>query len=613
MKKPRYCFSVGAFCVRIALDMVRRLWVLVIFTLSGVQSYSQTELHEVVTVSADQAPVEFENLTRTVTVLERAQIEKIPASSVNDLLRYVASVEVKSRSPFGTQSDISIRGAGFGRVLIMVNGVRMNDSQTGHHNSDLPVSVADIERIEVLHGTSSSVHGADAFGGTINIITRGGDHSSSVSLSAGQHGLVEGSAAVNLKARAIRQSFSFWGNRSSGFMFDRDFRTMGVSSRTFFTEQTSFSFSHVDRAFGANQFYGPSPSKEWTNSTLASLKHDTRASGDLDLSFQSFYRTHGDRFLWDIRRPGIFENRHRTHAVGTRVSAGRTIRDGMNLVFGTDLGGDWIRSGNIGNHHYFRSALFAQMHYVTADNTSLAAGLRWDHTNAFGGALNPSVSGGWWIHPALKLRASAGHAFRIPTFTEQYYTDPNHQAGPALDPEKAWETEAGIDWFPTQAWLFRGNLFYRWEDDVIDWVRNSAQDKWQSMNIRDVEARGIEVSLEKPLGTGSLVQIQYSYLNLVADDFTLLSKYVFDFPRHSITGFTGFALPLDFSFSQRVDYKKREDGRSYWLLDARLTKKFPEFSFFGEVTNLLNTSYQELSGVDMPGRWFRGGLTFEIF
>ncbi len=577
------------------------------------QGYAQSDLNESVVVSADQTPVDFEILSRTVTILNRDQIDRIPAASVNDLLRYIASVEVKSRSPFGVQSDISIRGAGFGRILVLVNGVRMNDSQTGHHNFDLPIAVSDIERIEVLHGPSSSVHGADAVGGTINIITRNGENSSRVSLSAGQHGLLDGSVTLGLKGEDTSQSLSLWGTRSSGFMFDRDLRTIGISSQTSFKEDTTLNFSHVDKAFGANQFYGPSPSREWTNSTLVSLRHKTDNSGPMNLSFQTFYRTHGDRFLWDIRRPGFFENSHRTHAVGGKIAATRTFSEDMNLILGSELGGDWIRSGSLGNHQFFRSGLFAQMQYLPSKNSSLTAGLRWDHIPSSGNSLSPAISAGVWVHQVLRFRVSAGHAFRIPTFTELYYADPNHQAGGSLQPERSWETEAGIDWFPTASWLLRGNVFYRWEDDVIDWTRSSAEEKWQSVNIRKLEARGGEISLERPIGAGTLVQVQYSYLNLVADEFNWLSKYVFDYPRHSLTGVSSFALPLDLSFSQRVDYKKRNDGRDYWIVDARMVRNFNKTSVFAEVTNLLNTGYQELLGIEMPGRWFRVGFIWNGF
>ncbi|MCK5793791.1 MAG: TonB-dependent receptor, partial [Anaerolineales bacterium] len=85
------------------------------------------------------------------------------------------------------------------------------------------------------------------------------------------------------------------------------------------------------------------------------------------------------------------------------------------------------------------------------------------------------------------------------------------------------------------------------------------------------------------------------------------------YPRHSLTGFSSFSLPLGLSYSQRIDYKKRHDGRDYWLVDARLMRNFDETTVFVEVTNLLNTDYQELLGVDMPGRWFRAGFNWKFF
>ena len=92
--------------------------------------------------------------------------------SVADALRLVSSVDVQSRGERGVQTDFTVRGAGFGEALVLVNGVRLNDPQSGHHNSDIPVPLESIERIEVLLGPGSSLFGADAFGGAINIFTR---------------------------------------------------------------------------------------------------------------------------------------------------------------------------------------------------------------------------------------------------------------------------------------------------------------------------------------------------------------------------------------------------------------------------------------------------------
>ena len=96
----------------------------------------------------------------------------MPVQSVADALRLASSIDVRMRGVSGVQSDFAVRGANFGQMLVLVDGVRLNDAQSGHHNGDIPVPLDAVERIEVLYGPGSSLFGADAFGGTVNVITR---------------------------------------------------------------------------------------------------------------------------------------------------------------------------------------------------------------------------------------------------------------------------------------------------------------------------------------------------------------------------------------------------------------------------------------------------------
>ncbi|HID99484.1 MAG TPA: TonB-dependent receptor, partial [Thiotrichaceae bacterium] len=80
-------------------------------------------------------------------------------------------VDLRERGTFGVQGDLSIRGANFSQVLILINGIKVYDPQTAHHNLDIPVSLSDVERIEILNGHGSSIYGENAFGGVINIVT----------------------------------------------------------------------------------------------------------------------------------------------------------------------------------------------------------------------------------------------------------------------------------------------------------------------------------------------------------------------------------------------------------------------------------------------------------
>jgi outer membrane cobalamin receptor len=565
---------------------------------------AQQHLEEQVIVTANAYPVPFENLSRAVTVLTREDIDNLPVRSIADVLAQAASVDLRSRSPFGMQADLSLRGAAFSQALIMVDGVRMNDSQTGHHNADFPVQLQDIERIEVLLGSGSSIYGADAFGGIVNIITKKEAVPLQASVSGGQNGFFEASVSAGFNKGKFRQSISASGNTSYGFRYDRDFRSIAVSSRTSLGDHTAIFVSHTNKEFGANGFYGPAPSKEWTNQTLISFDHRHEGHSGTKTVYQGYYRTHGDRFLYDIHFPGMYENTHRTHSTGVLMKASFKLGEARSLTLGGEAGGDWIVSSNLGDHSFARMSCFSELQWMFGKTIAIYPGLRFDHYSNFGSSASPSLSGSWWVWPRIRLRSSVGRAFRIPTFTELYYWGPNYQADPTLKPESAWSTELGTDFIPSRNWLASLTLFDRRERNVIDWIRASASEKWRTANIQKLHTAGLDLGLERSLGSHARLSAHYSYISTDAKSPGFYSKYVLDFARHSGAVSTGFPLPLKMKYQQTLNYKRRANGRDYWLLDNRLERSFPKFAIAADFTNLLNSRYQDVIGVDMPGRWF---------
>ena len=261
-----------------------------------------------------------------------------------------------------------------------------------------------VERIEILYGPGSSLYGADAFGGAVNIITRKTEAGPRARLAVGEHGLADAAFTTSLAMGRLTETITASVARSSGFTFNRDFRTLGVSSRTIFGKKSSVLFSHVDKEFGATGFYGNAPSREWTNQTL---RHGTSRyfpGVDIEADLQAFYRTHGDHFLWDIRSPGFFENRHRTHAVGASTRLGWTASDNWLVTIGGDTGRDWISSSNLGRHAFGRLSGFGELQISLGNSATLYPGLRVDHYTNFGSAANPSLSGSWWVSPRVRLR-----------------------------------------------------------------------------------------------------------------------------------------------------------------------------------------------------------------
>src|SRR6185503_1944790 len=192
-------------------------------------------------------------------------------------------------------------------------GVRLNDSQTGHHNGDIPAVVTSIDHIEVVEGQGSAVHGADALGGTINIISRTGTFAD-LTAAAGQHGLMTAQAALSGHGLPEGVTAAGWVSRSGGFMADREFSSGGGQFRAGITPSLTIDVRHLRKAFGANGFYGPSPSKEWTDQTLTAISWQ-QTTDRWTTNARGYLRDHGDHFRWDINRPGFAENHHRSDGV----------------------------------------------------------------------------------------------------------------------------------------------------------------------------------------------------------------------------------------------------------------------------------------------------------
>lgn len=129
------------------------------------------EMNEV-NVTGTRAPLTVRQQARMVTVLSRSDIAAAPVQSVNDLLKYATGVDVRQKGPLGALTDVSIRGGNSEQVAILLNGINICDPQTGHNAMDLPVSLGEIERIEVLEGPAARVYGTSSLLGAINIVTR---------------------------------------------------------------------------------------------------------------------------------------------------------------------------------------------------------------------------------------------------------------------------------------------------------------------------------------------------------------------------------------------------------------------------------------------------------
>ncbi len=560
-----------------------------------------------VVVTANATPMPGGAVGRTVTVISRDELERFGVSSVIDGLRLLAGVTPKARGGHEVQTDFSLRGATFGQSLILLDGARLNDSQSGHHNGEIPAPLVGIDRIEVVFGPASAVHGADAMGGTIQVITRTDPHVAA-QVTAGEHGLAIVQASTSGGPLPTGWTLSGWGSRSAGFMFDRDFSSGGGALRGALTQAVTLDVRHQRRAFGANGFYGNSPSKEWTDQTLGSVRW-AKTGTRWTTSARVDGRNHGDHFRWDIRRPGFAENRHRTNALDASLQASSQLSDQWRVTAGGGGGRDWIASSNLGDRTYGRGHGYLEAQWTPAARLSAQVGARFDAYSTFGRAVSPSAAIAGWLSSSVRMRASAARAFRIPTFTERFYSDPAHQASATLAAEHGTALDGGVDVI-RRGWTLSLSPFIRWDEDVIDWIRASPAERWRTTNVRDVTTSGAEVSVARQFGS-SFVRAHYAGLRVDAPSLMMLSKYVLEFARHTAGLSAVVPVGEGVTASATGTYRDQVDGQSYWLVDARINRRLGHqgrVDAFVEGRNLLNTSYREVAGVPMAGRWMSVGL-----
>lgn len=559
-----------------------------------------------VVVTATAAPVPASTVGRTVITFSRAELEQLGLSSIIDGLRLLPGVDVKARGSHQVQTDFSLRGATFGQTLVLLDGVRLNDPQSGHHNGEMPASLASVDRIEIVMGPGSAVHGADALGGTIQVITRRDRHQTG-ELILGDFRTASVQASVSGQWLPAQWTLTGWGSRSDGFMFDRDWAMGGGALRAPLSSRVTVDVRHQRRAFGANGFYGNSPSKEWTDGTVASVQASLLSDDVWHVQARGAYRNHGDRFRWDINRPGFAENTHRIHAAEVDATAGRSVGRQTRITVGAGGGGDWIDSSNLGARTLSRGYGFAEVLATPTSTLSVQSALRVDRYSTFGTAWSPSLSASLQLSPSVRLRASGARAFRVPTYTERYYSDPAHLARPDLQPERGWSIDGGAD-VTAERWTVSASPFVRWDEDVIDWTRQSTADRWMTTNVRDVTTRGVEGAVTARWSR-ALVRAHVSWLDVDAPALTVLSKYVLDYAPTS--GGLSVTMPVGpgWQVAANLEGRDRFDGQQYVLVGARVTRTLGRVQVFAEGSNLLDTRYREIAGVPMPGRWLTAGIS----
>jgi iron complex outermembrane recepter protein len=573
------------------------------------------EVHkEVIVVTGTYEPLPLEEADRTVTSRTVRGDNTLVSNTIVDFLNLDPSVDLRQRGTNNIQTDVSIRGSTFGQTLVLLNGLRLNDVQSGHHNMNLPVPLDSIERVEVLKGSGSTLYGSDAVGGVIHFISRPPEASEFRLRGAlGNFGVNQQRASAAWVRENISQQFAAWRDFSTGFIPNRDYRNSAASSTTNF--RTALGTSEIllaaaDRPFGAEQFYGNFDSWERTKSWYAGARQSLGERTSANFMF----RRHTDLFVLYRYRPQVFTNRHATESYQGSLRRWDPLGTNGKLHYGSEVFHDSIVSSNLGTHDRARGAGYIAYDLRALRRFSFNFGARHEVYGSLNGELSPTASAGAWLSPKWKLRASASRAFRLPTFTDLYYQDPANIGSPGLRPESAWTYEGGIDFAATDSVRAELTVFHRRERDGIDFVRTSPTDLWRATNFQSLRFTGVEAGVSARAARRHVFEFRYTGLHGAQDQLTgVQSRYTFNYPSHfGIAGWQA-ALPNGLIARARIAGVQRYTRDPYALVDLYAARSRGRFRPFVQLTNLTNSSYQEILGVAMPGRGVVGGLELVVY
>jgi len=650
--------------VRIAVLMVIYLYVAMpgeVFAQSAPDSldvHMKYDLDEI-EVSARRAPVTYSQVARIIFVINRDQIEAAPAASIQDLLEYALGVDIRQRSTYGVQADVSVRGGSFDQTLILLNGINLSDPQTGHHNLDLPVSLKDIKRIEILNGPAARVYGPNAFSGAINIITEvAAGNSGTLNAAFGGHQLRDISVSGNLHAGNLKNFLAISNSASDGYTENTDFDTYHIFYQG--NIETSpgridIQFGYSGKAFGANSFYTPEYPDQYekTKTAFASVKMQTGKK--LHFTPALYWRRHHDRFeLFRDNPPSWYtgHNYHMTDVLGITLNSWFSSKLGRTAL-GAEFRSETIWSNTLGEDlddsievpgekgHYFTkshsrttASYFAEhTFYLGRFTASAGAMASWTSDLNFEWHIYPGIDLGYQLSEQLKAFGSINKSMRMPTFTDLYYDGPANKGNPDLKPEKSTTLEGGFKysnyWMKSQV-----DYYHRNGKDMIDWVRANEEDLWQPRNLTRIIADGVEFStflnLDQVFGRNIFVRhlgISYSYNQLDKGRSDYLSNYALDNLKHKLVFDLDHSVCKNIYASWKFRFQDRNGSYSlfedteyvgetsyepFWLTDAKVYYQKEPVQIYCMVSNLFDKTYVDLGNIAQPGRWISFGLRYQM-
>jgi len=597
-----------------------------------------------IVVTATRTPHTLWETNANVTLVTSAEIEQSTAQHLGDILKLLPGVNIGALGGIGQSVSLGMRGSSAGQVLILVDGVPINDPQHGGVDLNL-ISLDNVDRIEVIRGAASSLYGADAMGGVINVITRSSAYDkpfSIVTYQQGDHGLEKIGGRFD---RRIGQTLSLnmmvSSTKSNGFRDNSDYLGRHVAGRFNYTRgdrwRVSYSTQVYDGALGVpgmDVFPTPNARQEdqsW-NQTLT-LQISPAQGHDLDVLL---YRNSNQQ---EYKDPDwLTEAQHRWWVYGTELQHSFSFHPAHRVIVGGELQNRRLSSTENGQHDLDRGALFAQDEMRLLENIWLRFAGRYDYHEQFEDQFCPDITLTCFFGQHALAFASLRRSYRAPTFNDLYWpqsefdydfdghSDYGESGNEYVRPERAVAFQLGAraqgETFEDEICIFRRSVH-----DLIQWDnvdQTCLFGHWMPVNTSQATIIGLESKITARICSDLKASLAYMFLDAKDE---LVHKRLPYQPRYQFGGYLQHEVSV---FAKHLELVTRLEIEhlSQRYADAMESEKIPYSTVInGKVTacalkhfqvhlvakNLGNKKYFLRSGYPLPGRTFYGGLSWEFW
>ncbi|MDR1458600.1 MAG: TonB-dependent receptor [Bacteroidales bacterium] len=586
------------------------------------------------------------------SVITRSEIEHAGVETLQDLLLYVQGVDLRTRGSNGIQADVSLRGGTFDQTMVLLNGINLTDPQTGHFSLNIPVHVEAIERIEVLEGIGSMAYNTVAFAGCINIITRSPEENIfDLSIGSGMYGFIRAAANSHFRIKKFYLTAGGNINRSEGYDHNTDYIHGNLFFRMLYKDKKKGVFElqggFQEKEYGANSFYSAKYKDQYEHLRVffTSINYNLIIN-QWRINANAYFRKNYDQFkLFRYEVPSWYTNHnyHETELEGVNLQTAYNYKWG-NTAIGIDFKRENILSNNLGTSlsrfipvflksdtsfydkgaHREHIGVQIQQNFHL-NNFKMSLGARGNWNPDFGFNWNIGTNGILFLPHKVEINYFVQNVYRLPNFTDLFYSGAAQTGNPNLQPEQAIVAELSLTWKPKQ-WNLNLTTFYRYGFRIIDWVRLSLEENWFCENLTNVQATGIDVSARfiPKKGYLSLIGIQYNYLFVSKNSKGYLSLYATDYLRNQIKFnlhhkiYWKLYANWQFNFQERMGTyldnttNTEQDYKPYLLCNLKISLLLKQTQIFIEASNLFNTVYFDLGNISQPGIWIKGGISVNL-